>query len=706
MLHYADIIRHQPATPIPLLASYTDMKYLSHILPRLQLFALMVVALLWLSQTLLRLIFWLRFNDPADPIPAQDLLWAFYLGLKFDLRIAIYCVIPLLLLGWIKALHPVYSRFGRRLWLGYSTLALFVLLLFYATDFGHYAYLQQRLNATALRFLENLQISADMVWQSYPVVSGGLILLALSAAGFVVLRILSARITPLPEQYNRWYKKTGVVFITFVVTVFLAYGKLSWYPLRWSDAFFSTQAFTGQLATNPVMYFFETMKNRVETYDIAEVRKGYPLMANYLGVKQPDPESLNYRRDYSFARDPATPANNVIFVFLESFASYKSSLSGNPLNTTPHLKALADKGYFFKNFYVTQTGTARSVWTFTTGIPDVEKNRTSSRNPLIVDQHTIIEAFKNYKKLYFLGGSASWANIRGLLAANIPGLDIHEEGSYQSPRVDVWGISDLSLFEEANTVLKDLQDPFIAVIQTSGNHRPYTIPEDNHGFQILSEADLPHKVTDYGFASIEELNSFRFMDHSIGHFIDIAKKEAYFKHTLFVFFGDHGIHADTGKHTPKSEGQLGISGLRVPLVIYGEGIIKQPRVFDRVASQVDILPTLAALTKTDYIDTTLGRDLLDEQFDDQRYAFTIEHHGDRTLGLLSNDFYLKMDYNGGKAVLHDLHSETPREDVSAQHPEIASTLAQLLQAMRSSLQYIREHNPNLTSATNEAERSP
>ncbi|MGB5397325.1 MAG: sulfatase-like hydrolase/transferase, partial [Gammaproteobacteria bacterium] len=492
------------------------MTSLTRILPRLQLFALQLVLLLWLVQTVLRVVFWLRFRDPADPIPGDDLLWSFYLGLKFDLRIAIYIAIPLLLLGWIRRLHPVYSRFGRRLWLTYSALALFGLLVFYATDFGHYAYLQQRLNATALRFLENLGISATMVWESYPVISGSLILLAITASGFALIRKFSRNITPLPEQYKRWYKKTTVVIVTFVVTVFLAYGKLSWYPLRWSDAFFSTQAFAGQLATNPVMYFFETMKNRGEHIDIDEVRKNYPLMADYLGVQQPNAETLNFRRDYTFDKPAGATPTNVVVVFLESFASYKSSLSSNPLDPSPELKKLADAGYFFKNFYVTQTGTARSVWTLMTGIPDVEKNRTSSRNPLIVDQHTIVNAFKDYKKLYFLGGSASWANIRGMLASNIPGLEIHEEGSYESPRVDVWGISDLSLFEEAHKVLKDLQDPFVAVIQTSGNHRPYTIPEDNHGFRILSEDDLPHAVTDYGFASVEELNSFRFMDHSIG----------------------------------------------------------------------------------------------------------------------------------------------------------------------------------------------
>ncbi|HEX5635914.1 MAG TPA: LTA synthase family protein, partial [Gammaproteobacteria bacterium] len=437
------------------------------------------------------------------------------------------------------------------------------------------------------------------------------------------------------------------------------FGKLSQYPLRWSDAFFSNNAFAGQLGSNPVEYFFNTLDFRVETFDIAESRKRYPLMAEYLGVKNPDAEKMNFRRDYQFNTAAGQKPANVVIVFLESFASYKSSLSGNPLNTTPELQKLADEGYFFKNFFVTQTGTARSVWTLITGIPDIELNKTSSRNPLIVDQHTIINAFRDHRKFYFLGGSASWANIRGLMAANIPQLEIHEEGSYESPVVDVWGISDLSLFEEANNVFKKLDEPFFAIVQTSGNHRPYTIPEDNKGFKILTENDLlPHKVIDYGFASIEELNSFRFMDNSIGHFIKIAEQEAYADNTLFVFFGDHGIHADTGKHIPKSEAQLAIQGLRVPLVMYGKGFIKKPAVFDKVASQVDVLPTAAALTQTDYTNTTLGRDLLDPQYDAHRYAFTIEHSGERVIGLLSDEYYLQMKYDGTNVQLHSLASET------------------------------------------------
>ena len=669
-----------------------SMKSLTKFLPRLQLYTIKAVLLFLLVQTVLRIVFWLRFNNPFDPVSGSDLWRAFYLGLKYDLQVSLGLAIPILLLGWIKPLHPVYSDSGRKLWYAYSGIVVLALLAIFATDFGHYAYLEQRLNATALRFLENLQISATMVWQTYPVITGSVVILMLVYLSLRLFKFVTGYIEPIPDQYPRWYQKTAVVLITFFVVLFGLYGKLSWYPLRWSDAFFSTHAFTGQLATNPILYFFNTLKNKDQTFDLPAARASYPLMSDYLGIDQPDIDRLDYIRRFTFDTASQRPPPNVVVVILESFASYKSGLAGNPLNPTPNLDRLAAEGHFYPNFYVTQTGTARSVWTFITGMPDIELNKTSSRNPLIVDQYTIINAFDEHKKLYFLGGSASWANIRGLLSANIPELVIYEEGSYESPRVDVWGISDLSLFREAHQVLKAIDGPFFAIIQTSGNHRPYTIPEDNAGFVSLSADDLEYEVTDYGFNSLEELNSFRFMDHSIGHFIELASQEPYFANTLFVFFGDHGIHAMTGKHTKKSEEQLRLSGLRVPLVMYGKGIIQQPEVIDTVASQVDVLPTVAALTQTDHIASTLGRDLRDQRFDQHRYAFTIEHGGDRVIGLLNNQHYFMMNFDGSGARLHSLDSDSPRDDVASQYPELTETLAEYTTAIRDTIQYMRENN--------------
>ena len=669
-------------------------------IPRLYLYVIAVLFMFLLIQSGLRLIFWLKFNNPADPVSTQDLIWSFYLGMKFDLQASLGTLLPVLLLGWIKPLHPVYSQFGRRFWAVYVSLAFFLMYSIYITDAGHYAYLQQRLNATALRFLENPFISATMVWETYPVILGGFIfsiIFALTVYLFIKLTSQINEDEPVTAYWGnkRWYHKSVLVIMTIIMVFFGLMAKISWYPLRWSDAFFSTHAFSAQLSSNPVIYFSNTLKNVAETYDIEAAQQAYPFMVDYLAIQQPnqqmDGSLLNFARQYNFL-PAATGKTNVIVVILESFASYKTSLSNNPLRSTPNIERLANEGYYFKNFFTPSTGTARSVWTFITGLPDIEKNKTSSRNPLIVDQHTIINAFKDHRKLYFLGGSASWANVRGLLSSNIPDLKLYEEGSYDSPDIDVWGISDLSLFREANAVFREQTQPFFAVIQTSGNHRPYTIPEDNEGFDVWTDDDLSVDVKSYGFASLEELNSFRFMDHSIGHFIKIAKKEPYFDNTLFVFFGDHGIHAPTGDHVPAFEAQLNLQGLRVPLVFYGKSVISKPKVFDTIASEVDVLPTIASITGTSYLNTTLGRDLTDDTFNDNRYAFTIEHGSNRTIGLLSDEYYLLMQADGSNPKLHHLLSDNPRNDVADENKEVMDTLTHKLTAIWNTIRYMRENN--------------
>jgi len=671
------------------------MKSFINKIPRLQLYVLTVLILFIVIQSALRIVFWVKFNDPSDPVTTNDLLWSFYLGMKFDLQASLGTLLPVLLLGWIKPLHPVYSKFGRAFWAVYISLAFFIMYLVYITDAGHYAYLQQRLNATALRFMENPLISANMIWQTYPVISGSLVFIlifSITVAAFLKFTNKINRDDSIRGYWGekRWYQKTVLVVFTVFLVFFSLMAKVSWYPLRWSDAFFSTHAFSAQLASNPVIYFSNTLKNVAETYDIDATKQAYPFMVDYLAIQQPNINVLNYDRSYN--QQSATTRTNVIVVFLESFASYKTSLSDNPLDTTPNIAKLANEGYYFKNFFTPSTGTARSVWTFVTGLPDIEKNKTSSRNPLIVDQHTIINAFKDHKKLYFLGGSASWANVRGLLSSNIPDLKLYEEGSYKSPDIDVWGISDLSLFREANAVLKNETQPFFAIIQTSGNHRPYTIPEDNEGFELWTDNDIPGDISDYGFASVEELNSFRFMDHSIGHFIKIARKAPYFDNTLFVFFGDHGIHAAAGKHTPAYETQLKLQGLRVPLVFYGKSVISNAEVFDTIASEVDVLPTIASVTETPYLNTTLGRNLTDKTVNSDRYAFTIEHGSNRTIGLLSSDYYLLMQADGSNKRLHHLAGDNPRADISNESTDIADTLTKKLTAIWNTIRYIRENN--------------
>jgi phosphoglycerol transferase MdoB-like AlkP superfamily enzyme len=647
------------------------------------------VVLLLLALTGMRVAFWTIFQNPADEPTGEALREAFYLGLKFDLRLALLINLPFALLAWLPALDPFRSKQSRRLWLTYFGVAGGLLLFFYGVDFGHYGYLESRVDASVLRYLFDPRESIGVVWGSYPVVRG-LSAIALAVTGYVLLlRRIFSRPAP-PATPRPLAARVGLVTAAAALYALGIYGKLSYYPLRWSDAYFSTHAFASALSLNPVLYFYDTFDNRELEFDEAAMREHYASVASYLGVDAPDPEGLDFTR---VAGRPAAERKplNVVIVLLESFAYYKTGASGNPLAPTPYFDEIARGGVLFRHFYTPHSGTARSVFASVTGLPDIDRSKTSTRNPLIARQHTLLNAFAGWDKLYFLGGSASWGNIRALLSHNVDELQIYEEGSYTSPRVDVWGISDLSLFEEANRVLAAPRtQPFVALIQTAGNHKPYTIPEDSRGFE--RSATPKEEAQRFGFDSVPELDAMRLVDHSLGHFFRLARREKYFEDTVFVLYGDHGSPAASAEHRPLAERQLRLPRYHVPLVFYAPKHL-DPRVVDEVASQLDVLPTVVGVAGASGVNSTLGRDLFDPRFAGRRYAFTVERiEKNPLLGLVSKDFYLTVAADGSRRELHRLDSASPRDDASAEAPEAAAQLEELALALYQAARYMRYHN--------------
>lgn len=660
------------------------------ILKRLGLNLILTLLLL----TLLRTSFYQYFVTGGNSLSSDMLLRALYTGAKFDLRLLLIIHLPLVVLGVLPALNPLRHIFSRSLWLIYFIAIYLGLTLFYISDFAYYAYLETRLDASILRFLYNFRTSAEMVIQTYPVGTLSVIVIFVTFMTYIYFTKLFGPVSNGPETIK---KRVGLASMALCLCLIGIWGKASWYPLRWSDAFFSTNHLASHLALNPVLYFFDTLKNQGPRYDEELTRTAYPLMADYLKVDNPDIEKLNYTRNRNFTDFARKP--NIVIVLLESFAWYKTGLSGNPFNPTPHFDRIANEGISFTRYYAPHGGTARSVWALLTGLPDIEINKTSSRNPLIVKQHTIVNAFKGYDKFYFIGGSASWANIRGLLSSNIPGLHIYEEGSYESPRMDVWGLSDLHLFEEANKVLSRQEKPFFAIIQTSGNHRPYNIPEDNHGFKSIEHDKKT--LAQHGFRSPGDYNAMRFMDHSIGLFIDQASKSDYFKDTLFVFLADHG-NMRHAKHLPAYVEKLGLTEFQSPLVFYAPGLGQQSKKIDHVASQLDVLPSIAGFVSQDFTNNTLGRNLFNlHARDDQQYAFTVTFARIPHIGLIGKDYYFTMYSDGSRKRLHRLAGDQPEENILEKEPSTGKGMEKLTRAFYETANYMRFHNPPLKSDANQ-----
>ncbi|MEZ4599541.1 MAG: sulfatase-like hydrolase/transferase [Syntrophotaleaceae bacterium] len=631
--------------------------------------------LVWL---LLRLIFLVGFSDlDLHLVDQQDLWKALGVGLRFDLRLSLLLMLPLAALccfpRWNMVRSPIVRKFGRV----YLCLGLLAIGLVYVIDFGHYNYLGTRINATVLRFAGDAEISGTMLWQSYPVVwitlawLGGCLALLIGLIRWerVSLDRPAAKISLLNAAIG-----------CALMTILFAFGIMgrvtdinlkSPVPLRWSDAFFSGNQKLAAIGLNPVLFLYDTLHIPQQPYDSDKVESYYSTMSDYLGVEHPDRRALNFTRRIGpqpYRLQVERPPN-VIFVMLESLGASRVSAYGNPLKTTPNLDAIAADGWFFRHFYIPVVSTAKTVWASITGIPDVSREETATRNPLITRQHTILNDFDGYRKLYLIGGSAGWANMSAMVRESITGIQLYQEGYWQSPTTDVWGISDLNLFKETDRILREIpkDEPFFAYIQTAANHRPFTVPKDNDDFVPL---ELPlEEVRKWGFRSVEQFNAVRLLDYNIGRFLQMARESGYFDNTLFVFFGDHNNRITTLPHMPPAFEQLGLESNHVPLLIYAPALL-EPRVIEDAVGMVDVLPTIAGLVGLEYTNRTLGRDIqLSSEGPDRVVPLVLTEGSFPVIGAVTSEFLVRMNHDGSNPSLHALNAEKPLEDLSGRYPE-------------------------------------
>ncbi len=570
-------------------------------------------------------------------IGISELLPSFWLGLKYDLRWIAILLLPIILLSLYPKFSPFYSERSKRRWTLYLAIITLLVLFFYGADFGQFAYINARLNADALLFAGEKE-GLKMVWETYPVIW---ILVGLFGAVMMMNWMFKKTHVDIEEKninkhkfsFRRIWHLVGVL-----ISAWFVYGFLTWKPLDFNRAFIKlNDEFKSNLALNPFQNFFATLKERNPEYNLSNVKEYSSSIANFL-----QDSSAIYANNYKRIIPPSSTSietqPNVILVLCESFSMYKSSMCGNPLNSTPYFNELCKNGIFFNRCFSPSFGTARGLFATVTGTPDVLQSDFASKNITTSNQRTIINDFVGYEKYYFIGGRSEFNNFKGLIS-NIDGVHIYDDGKYQSPKINVWGISDKNLFLEANTVLKQQQKPFFAIIQTADNHRPFKIPdEDKQNCLVRNVA--ADSLKKYGFGSQDEFNAFAYTDFTFETFIETAKKEPYFQNTIFVFIGDHGIEGNADALYPKAWTEQRLSDEHIPFLIYAPHLL-QPKLHTNTVSQIDVLPTIASLVQQPFTNSTLGRNVLDSSL--QQEAAFIIYHAPGWIGVVNNDFFYRKN---------------------------------------------------------------
>ncbi len=612
-------------------------------IPKTILWVINLLMIFLLIFTLFRLATFIAFRPSG--LSFTDVIPSFLMGVRYDLRWIAFILLPVILISMSPHLSPFYSSRNKKWWTWYLAVSTFIVFFFFAAGFGSFSYNHTPLDAGAMNFVEDPGISLKMMFQTYPMVWMilGLVVAVLffrwmyHRSHWQVINRTDGKGIPYRRKY---------FVITALVLFLFAWGTISWPPLSRNDSFKFRNAFKSYLAINPLQNFFATLKLRKPEFNEQKARASFPLMAEWMQL--PNANTFSYRREIGPRSNSLESRPNIILVQCESFSMYKSTMSGNPLNATPFFDSLCRNGIFFDRCFTPHFSTARGLFAILTGIPDAQLFKFSSRNPEAVKQHTIIDNLEDYEKHYFLGGSPEFNNFEGLLK-NIDGLQMHTEGSFTSPKINVWGISDKDLFMEANDIFRKKNKPFFAFIQTSDNHRPYTIPDSDADFEKKFVPD--EELSKYGFESLKEYNCFRYSDYCFRKFIEAAQKESYFQNTIFVFVGDHGVAGNAEAMYPSAWTEQRLTDEHVPLLFYAPDLLAAQR-RSEVVSQIDILPTIAGMLHQSYVNTTLGRDLLDPA-KKNNYAFITNTAGG--IGMVTDDFYFTRNINFPDEQLTPLH---------------------------------------------------
>lgn len=159
-----------------------------------------------------------------------------------------------------------------------------------------------------------------------------------------------------------------------------------------------------------------------------------------------------------------------------------------------------------------------------------------------------------------------------------------------------WGIHDAGLYRRALEHLATQPQPFGATIMTLSSHQPYAFGAFPPGAE--------GREADYRGA-------LHYADGALGAFYDALREQPWWPRTLLVVTADNGTSFSGETETVRVSASE--EATRIPLLlIAGDGSLT-PRRTDRIASQVDILPTLARLLGLQRRNAWWGRSLLDER---------------------------------------------------------------------------------------------
>ncbi len=499
-------------------------------------------------------------------------------GLRFDLvSLGLLLAIPAALTPILNSIRTVAAPWMRLLkWLLTLTVALF-LFMEVATPPFILEY-DVRPNFLFLEYLKYPREVFSMLFVGYKVelLAAAIILPLLLWPVYRGIRERTRSVARTPAMLA-----VPMAFAVLVLSVAAARSTLDHRPVNASTVAFSSDTLVNTLPLNSLY----TVANAV--YALRHEESGFPygeidaqtavgaVRADmYKPVSEFFDSNIPTLHKQVAANTASRPLNLVIIVEESLGAEFVGALGGLPL--TPNIDRLSSEGIWLENLYATGTRSARGLEAIVTGFPPTTSQSVLKLGRAQKNFFTIGEFLRRqgFDTSFIYGGEAQFDNMRQFFANN--GFDtVIDKHDFVNPVFEgSWGVADEDVFSYAHSYFSSRPDdkPFASVLFTTTNHSPWEFPDGR--IELFEEPK----------ATVN--NAVKYADHALGQFIRQARGSDYWDNTVFLIVSDHNSRVYGADIVP-------IERFHIPGLILGGSI--EPQRWSRIASQIDLLPTMLSL---------------------------------------------------------------------------------------------------------------
>ena len=299
---------------------------------------------------------------------------------------------------------------------------------------------------------------------------------------------------------------------------------------------------------------------------------------------------------------------NVVVLIVESFgreyigALNKTLENGRYRGYTPCVDSLIAKSITFTHSYCNGRKSIDGMPSILSSIPMfVEPFFLTPASMNHVDGIASLLAGEGYQTAFFHGaqrgsmGFQAFARSTGFQEYyGREDYDADERFGGDDDFDGMWAIWDEPFLQYYATKMSEMKEPFMTAVFTASSHHPFAIPEKY-------QKRFPEE-------NLEIHKCIRYTDMAIGKFFETASREPWFKNTIFVLTSDHTNMSDHPEY------QTDLGGFCSPIIVYEPG--REAEVLDKIAQQIDILPTVMGMLHYQKTYFGFGTDLLNTPAED------------------------------------------------------------------------------------------